>query len=81
MNFQVVCFNVIIIDDKIFEKNEYFLVHIRGAEENVHIYPPRYVPVHIHDNDSKYKSCDSKYKSCDSKYKSCDSKISHVIVR
>ena len=48
------CIIIPIPNDLIFEKSKYFLLHIIKAERNVHIYPPRYVPIHIHDDDGKY---------------------------
>lgn len=52
MNGDQVCFGVRIIDDLAFEKDEYFELHIVGAEDNV-ILHVAYISFHIHDDDCK----------------------------
>ena len=50
-NGTTACVWVPLIDDYVFEKFEFFTVHIYSVEPNVHVYGHHYVTVNIYDDD------------------------------
>lgn len=62
VNGNQVCFDVSIIDDLAFEKDEYFSLHIVSAEDNVIIHI-EYISFHIHDDDCEHACTNVKLNS------------------
>ena len=50
-NGTLTCVDIPIIDDHRFEKKEYFYLHVKVEERNIHIYGHPYISIHIYDND------------------------------